>query len=241
MAVAANGSRYNLASGGRYNGPQLVEPYQLGMGEPVVFDGLFVPADTWAQDWLIADQPVLLVIDDLSETSPLDSVVAIGQLGGGFEGSLYPGNYVLGAFVFSDDNPEAWEDISGGALVEFSVVPGEPPFSLTIPIEAIEGQPDIQPPNEALLLGSGYLSRGEEAMYEVGLESDVTYAVYVEPADPTADLDLYLYDEYGNLIDYDDDATSDAISYVTPRWVGSFRFVVRCHEGESAYRLLINA
>ncbi|MFT7543138.1 MAG: hypothetical protein ACI9K5_004122, partial [Gammaproteobacteria bacterium] len=36
------------------------------------------------------------------------------------------------------------------------------------------------------------------------------------------DLDIYLYDENGNLLDYDDDLTDYCIVDVTPRWTGKF-------------------
>ena len=41
-----------------------------------------------------------------------------------------------------------------------------------------------------------------------------------------SDLDLYVYDEYDNLIGYDNDATSQCVVSFTPRWDGYFYIVV---------------
>ena len=62
------------------------------------------------------------------------------------------------------------------------------------------------------------------------LDTDVYYVKFVggrsavievEGTD-LSDLDLYVFDENGNLIDYDDDATSECIVSFNPRWTGYF-------------------
>jgi len=45
--------------------------------------------------------------------------------------------------------------------------------------------------------------------------------------DGTSDLDLYVYDEHGNLIASDDDATDNCVATFVPRWTGRFYVVVR--------------
>ena len=44
--------------------------------------------------------------------------------------------------------------------------------------------------------------------------------------DATTDLDLYVYDANGNLIEFDEDATDECLVSWTPRWTGSFRVVI---------------
>jgi hypothetical protein len=45
--------------------------------------------------------------------------------------------------------------------------------------------------------------------------------------DGDTDLDAYLYDENGNLIDSDTDLTDYCIVQVTPKWSGSFRLEIK--------------
>jgi hypothetical protein len=233
VAIAADGSQHRLPTGGQYGGPRLIEPGFLGRGAPVPFDAAFVPADQWATQ-LFVEQPILVVIEDLDELSPLDSVIAAGSLGDPFEGSLFPSNYLLGAFVFYEADPRDWEDVAGGALVEFSVTSGEPPFQLEIPIESLSVPGEV-------LQGWGSLSAGQQDHYDVTFEGDITYHIYVAPVDPRADFDLYVFDENENLIDSDDDVDSDALCVVTPRWTGPFDIVVACDSGVSSYGLFVES
>jgi hypothetical protein len=239
VAVASDGSQYALAADGQYVSADLSEPPFLGSGEPVSFEGAFVLADPGAATYLLPDQPVLLVIEDQTEQSSLDSLVAIASLGSGFEGSLFPGNYRLGAFVFLDDDPDTWDDADGGALVDFSVAADEPPFRLEIPIEAIQEPAEIFGADETLLAGSGYLREGERDDYDAMFEGDVTYRIYLSPSDPGADFDLYVYDESDVPIDQDDAPASYALCNVTPRSTGPFQIVVECVSGQSPYRILV--
>lgn len=141
IAVAADGSRRDLGPRTPTGGPVLAEPAGFGFGNPVAYEGEFVATDEWAQRYLLADQPVLVVIEDQTPNSGLDAVIAVVDLGVSFEGHLYPGNYRLGAFVFLDDafldeDVFDWDALDGGAIVDFTVAIGEPPFHLQIPIEA---------------------------------------------------------------------------------------------------------
>lgn len=229
VALGIDGSRFDLARDGWNGQPTLVEPARLGFGRPVAFEGIFVAADQWAQDYLDADQPVLVVIEDLDQESGLDSVVALVRLGSPFEGHLFPGSYQFGAFVFLDEDFIEWDDLDGGAFVEFGVVAGEPPFRLEIPIEVTA--------HPYFLYASGDLRPGERDHYEVVFDAGLTYSIYVAPAHPGADLDLYVYDENGLVVDVDDDPDSDAECIVTPRWTGPFTVVVECHGGRSTYEI----
>ena len=49
--------------------------------------------------------------------------------------------------------------------------------------------------------------------------------------DGTSDLDMYVYDENGNLITKDDDASDDCVATFVPRWTGRFYVVVRNRGG----------
>lgn len=238
VAIAADGTRYDLPQGGHFLGAGLVEPAVFGVGEPVSFEGGFVPADPWSEAWLTPEQPVMLVIEDEDEQSPLDSLVALVPLGGGFEGSLFPGRYRLGAFVFLDDDPDSWDYLDGGGLVGFTVHPGEAPLSLEIPIEAMPEPTDVFPV-ETLVEDSGYLNAGEEAHYDAVFEEGVEYSIYVEPTNPIADLDLYIVDENENLVAQDEDEDADALCTVSPLWTGSFTVVVRCDSGSTEYQIKI--
>jgi len=52
-------------------------------------------------------------------------------------------------------------------------------------------------------------------------------AVVIVDGDGDTDLDTYVYDENGNLIDSDDDYTDYCILSWTPRWTGAFRIEVK--------------
>ena len=52
-------------------------------------------------------------------------------------------------------------------------------------------------------------------------------AVVAVSGDGDTDLDLYVYDEYGNLIASDTDYTDDCVVSWFPRWTGKFLIRVR--------------
>ncbi|PLY01865.1 MAG: hypothetical protein C0622_06550 [Desulfuromonas sp.] len=56
------------------------------------------------------------------------------------------------------------------------------------------------------------------------------------------DLDLYVYDEYGNLIEYDEDYTDQCYVSWVPRWTGEYEIRIKNRGTRvySAYRLLTN-
>ena len=54
-------------------------------------------------------------------------------------------------------------------------------------------------------------------------------AIVIVSGDGDTDLDLFVYDENGNLIDSDTDGTDDCICTFTPRWTGKFKIKIRNH------------
>ena len=89
------------------------------------------------------------------------------------------------------------------------------------------------------LVGSGVLGPGQAEYFDVVLQSGVTYRVYVAPVEQGVDFDLYVYDENGNLVQQDASAASDALCFVTPRWTGPFRLMVKSARGLSLYQIRI--
>jgi hypothetical protein len=89
------------------------------------------------------------------------------------------------------------------------------------------------------LVGSGVIGSGGSEYFDIVLSGGHTYAVLVEPSEPTVDFDLYVYDEAGNLITQDDSAAAQAYCAITPRWTGLFRLIVKAHRGFSGYRIQV--
>lgn len=90
------------------------------------------------------------------------------------------------------------------------------------------------------LVGTGSLIAGQTEQYNVMLAANVTYTVYVRPERSSADFDLRIYDENGNLVQWDERPASDAVCYVTPRWRGLFRIIVSCAAGGSSYGVIVD-
>jgi hypothetical protein len=238
VAVATDGKQYALPHDGQYLTPA-VATGRRALREQVSFELRFFPGDPWAQAYLSRTQPVLLVIEEQNPQSRIDSIVAIGALGDGFSGSLPPGHYLLGVYVFLDSDPETWDDVDGGSFVEFSVARSESPFSLAVPVFGIQESVALHNAPKTVDFETGMLTAGSQHAYAMLLNGLVTYRVWVQSLDSAADFDLAVLDENGNLIAVDDHPASDAICEFTPRWTGEFCFVVSCHQGTSAYELLI--
>lgn len=62
--------------------------------------------------------------------------------------------------------------------------------------------------------------------WTLSLNGGTTYRIVVD-GDGDTDLDTYLYDENGNLIDQDIDLTDYCILDVTPAWTGDFTLEIR--------------
>lgn len=65
--------------------------------------------------------------------------------------------------------------------------------------------------------------------YTVTLREDRSYRIFGACDADCSDLDLWIYDEYDNLIDHDTASDDTPILEVTPRWTGSFRIRVRMY------------
>jgi hypothetical protein len=86
-----------------------------------------------------------------------------------------------------------------------------------------------------------------EGINVVNARSSVTYrlpfqagrpATVAISGDGSTDLDLYVYDENGNLIGYDENYSDDGTVRWTPRWTGSFIIEVR-NQGRNWNRFVI--
>ena len=83
------------------------------------------------------------------------------------------------------------------------------------------------------------LRPGQQVTYTVTLRADASTLITVE-GDGRSDLDLFVYDENGNLVDHDNDSTDTCIAEVTPRWTGTFRIVVQnVGERSDCYKLTL--
>jgi hypothetical protein len=89
------------------------------------------------------------------------------------------------------------------------------------------------------LVGSGVVGPGKAEYFDVILTGGVTYSVYVQPSDPSVDFDLEIYDENKNLVAQDTDTTSNALCYITPRWNGPFRLLVKSAKGTGVYSIRV--
>jgi hypothetical protein len=55
------------------------------------------------------------------------------------------------------------------------------------------------------------------------LSAHATHTIYVRPDRSNTDFDLSVYDQNGNLVQWDDAPDADALCQITPRWTGPFR------------------
>lgn len=130
-----------LDTGGGYHGLQhpadglvyLTDPEFFGWEEtePAEMIGYFVPVDQQAAQWLEPDQPVLVAILDTDPASDLEGLIIPTYLDEPFEAALYPGLYILVAFVFLDDDVD---ELDGIAISEFTVDWDDVVFTLEIPV-----------------------------------------------------------------------------------------------------------
>ena len=70
------------------------------------------------------------------------------------------------------------------------------------------------------------LFQGQYLDYTVTLVRGVQYALIACGDGRAYDVDIYLYDENGNLIDRDRQTDAQPVVSVTPRWTGTFRIRV---------------
>ena len=88
---------------------------------------------------------------------------------------------------------------------------------------------------------SNRLEQGDVMSYDVTLSRDDDYVVLACGDSRAVDVDIYLYDEDGNLIDRDQSADNRPVVSVTPRWTGPFRVRVKMYEarGSAHYTMAI--
>jgi hypothetical protein len=86
------------------------------------------------------------------------------------------------------------------------------------------------------LIASGTLGIGETKDFKVELQSGIKYSIYVNPTESShVDFDLYIYDENGNLVEYDSSSDSDAFCILVPKYSGPFTLLIKSESGFSKY------
>jgi len=87
---------------------------------------------------------------------------------------------------------------------------------------------------------SGRLSRsGDQEIYRVrSLSGGQRYKIALT-GPWSADFDLAVYDENGNLVAKDTDSSSDGTVYITPRWTGPFYIKVVSYRGSGVFTVRI--
>lgn len=73
---------------------------------------------------------------------------------------------------------------------------------------------------------SDRLGRNMKATYDLVLRDGEETLIAVV-GDHASDLDCFLYDENGNMVEKDDDSTDVCHIAITPRWAGHFKLEVR--------------
>lgn len=72
---------------------------------------------------------------------------------------------------------------------------------------------------------SSSVNAGATDVYNISFRGG-ELAIVTVIGDGDTDLDLYVYDNNGNLIDSDNDYTDDCVCTWTPRWTGNFRIKI---------------
>jgi hypothetical protein len=88
-------------------------------------------------------------------------------------------------------------------------------------------------------IGTGTIGAGAEEYFDVVLTAGKRHRIYVHPDDPNVDFDLAVYDENGNLVEFDVTDSADAFCIVTPNWTGPFRIAVIAASGVARYTLVV--
>lgn len=78
------------------------------------------------------------------------------------------------------------------------------------------------------------LEEGDVMNYDVTFSRGNHYLILACGDSRAVDLDIYLYDEDGNLIDRDQQTDNRPIVTVVPRWTGPFRVRVKMYEARGA-------
>lgn len=80
---------------------------------------------------------------------------------------------------------------------------------------------------------SGLLRRGESVLIATTLSAGNSYTLVAAGCEDAYDVDLAVYDENGNRIGADGDASPVAVVSVTPRWSGTFYLKVTMYKSTS--------
>jgi hypothetical protein len=91
------------------------------------------------------------------------------------------------------------------------------------------------------LVGSGVIGPGQSETFSVVLSAGTTYRIYVAPDDASVDFDLFVHDERGGLVAYDETTYADAFCQITPAWTGPFLLSVRSARGLASYTISVQA
>lgn len=83
------------------------------------------------------------------------------------------------------------------------------------------------------------IGANETASWDLWLPSDEVTRITVR-GDGDSDLDAYLLDENGNVVDFDDDYTDLCLLTVKPRWTGAFTLVIVNHGMANLYELSVD-
>jgi hypothetical protein len=77
------------------------------------------------------------------------------------------------------------------------------------------------------------LHKGEELSYATVLTKGSEYIVFACADGAIQDLDIYLYDDTGNLVDRDRMSDAQPIVTVTPAWTGTYLVLVKAYRSEA--------
>lgn len=86
-----------------------------------------------------------------------------------------------------------------------------------------------------------YLAEGESYKYSTQFYKGNKYFIAAIGCDDATDLDIYLYDENGNLIDKDSSTDARPVVHVQPKWSGKFYVKVKMYDavGGAAHAVVL--
>jgi hypothetical protein len=91
------------------------------------------------------------------------------------------------------------------------------------------------------LVGSGVIGPGQSETFSVVLSAGTTYRIYVAPDDASVDFDLFVHDQSGVLVAYDETTHPDAFCQITPACTGPFLLGVRSAGGLGSDTISVQA
>ncbi len=85
----------------------------------------------------------------------------------------------------------------------------------------------------------GYVGNRKEFYHQLVLVDDVKYGIDLDADDQSADLDLYITDEDGNILYEDESAEANAAVWFTPAEHAIYNLYVKSASGGTKYTLTI--